>query len=362
MRIAWLAPAADPADDTAALVAELRARHEVTRFDALTAHDFVWQHARQPFDVCVYDLGDSRASAFVWPYLLHYPGIVRLRASSLRASRGGAMLEARRQGEYEAELRFSRARMLRVPLLAARLVVVADAAFAQALQQEYPEARVRSAPPAVPAPGPLDPLPAAPVIVGTCDGIATTSCAQRAARRAHDAGARFELRDYGSVIDAVREAHVLLAMEWPPATEPTEAALVGMAAGRAVVVYEVERTAGWPALDPQTWEPRGLVTGGPAIVISIDPRDADHSLMLAMRRLAADASLRADLGRAARSWWQAHAAPAPAAAAWEALLAEGAALAPPPRPADWPAHLLADGTARAREILDPFGVSVDVLR
>jgi hypothetical protein len=34
---------------------------------------------------------------------------------------------------------------------------------------------------------------------------------------------------------------------------------------------------------------------------------------------------------------------------------------PPPRPLNWPHHLAADGTQRARELLGEFGVTVDFL-
>jgi hypothetical protein len=96
------------------------------------------------------------------------------------------------------------------------------------------------------------------------------------------------------------------------------------------------------------------------IVVTIDPRDEEHSLMLAMRRLASDATLRDRLGRAAHAWWQTHATPAHAAAAWNQILEEAASLAPPARPSDWPKHLGADGTELARAILDEFGLTSDL--
>ena len=146
-------------------------------------------------------------------------------------------------------------------------------------------------------------------------------------------------------------------MSWPPADEPTMA-LAGMAAGKAVVVLEAEHTAGWPALDPQTWQPRGW-TGQRPIVVSVDPRDEEHSLSLALRRLASDAALRHELGTAAHEWWRQHATVDHAARAWRSILAEAATLTPPQRPGNWPRHLTADGTERAREILGEFGDTVD---
>jgi len=133
-----------------------------------------------------------------------------------------------------------------------------------------------------------------------------------------------------------------------------------MAAGKAVIAAELDATADWPALDPQTWRPRGVATSAAPIAVTIDPRDEEHSLMLAIRRLASDAPLRQQLGHAAHAWWHAHATPAHAAAAWMQILQDAVSLAPPPRPADWPAHLGSDGTELARAILDEFGIRSDI--
>jgi hypothetical protein len=94
----------------------------------------------------------------------------------------------------------------------------------------------------------------------------------------------------------------------------------------------------------------------------VDPRDEEHSLSLALRRLASDSSLRGELGRAAQAWWRQHATVDHAARAWRSIIEEAATLTPPQRPANWPRHLTADGTERAREILGEFGTSVDFLR
>jgi hypothetical protein len=97
------------------------------------------------------------------------------------------------------------------------------------------------------------------------------------------------------------------------------------------------------------------------IAIAIDPRDEEHSLMLALRRLARDAGLRRDLATAAQAWWAARATVDHAVAAWQSILHEAAAIAPPPHPLGWPPHLTADGTERARQLLGEFAVSVDFL-
>jgi hypothetical protein len=126
-------------------------------------------------------------------------------------------------------------------------------------------------------------------------------------------------------------------------------------------MFETAASAGWPILDPQTWLPRGFDASGAPIAIAIDPRDETHSLARALRRLAEDRALRGELGHAGYEWWQRHATVAHAADAWAGILTEAAALSAPPRPYDWPRHLTADGTERARDWLAPFGVPVDFL-
>jgi glycosyltransferase involved in cell wall biosynthesis len=194
--------------------------------------------------------------------------------------------------------------------------------------------------------------------VGALDS-SRSALIQRAVRRARDAGASLEL--IADSADSVLEnADILVATTWPPADEMTTA-LAGMATGQVVIVLETESTAGWPALDPQTWQPRGW-TGQPPIVVSIDPRDEEHSLAIALRRLASDPELRRSLGSAARAWSRQHSSLEHAVHAWRSILAEAVTVTPPPRPPDWPRHLTADGTERVREVLAEFGTTVDFLR
>ena len=131
---------------------------------------------------------------------------------------------------------------------------------------------------------------------------------------------------------------VVVALHWPPRGSPQLLPLAAMAAGKPVIVFESAANAGWPALDPQTWQPRGRASDRP-IAVSIDPRDEEHSLVLAIRRLSAEAALRGQLGQAARNWWHAHATPQHASQDWQRILEEAALFAAHSRPAGWPAHL-----------------------
>jgi hypothetical protein len=90
-------------------------------------------------------------------------------------------------------------------------------------------------------------------------------------------------------------------------------------------------------------------------VVSVDPRDEEHSLVLALRRLVSDAPLRTGLGTAARAWWATHATIDQAVASWLPVLRDGAALPAPERPDGWPAHLDADGSRLTRQVLAQCG-------
>jgi hypothetical protein len=378
MRLAWFRPVthvSDPLDDTAALVGALGGDHRIEVFDEARAHDFIRADFRRPFDVCVFELGDTPQHAFVWPYLLHRPGVLRLRSLSLHESRSQALRRRHRERDRALELAFGDWDLTAAPILASRITVVSDAHAAARLQRSFPAARIRVAPlglgsdPADRASLGSDPMNRTTQgvessheggltpIVGAIDSSRNTLI-RRAVGRARDAGAQLELFA-GSAESILEKADIVVAVQWPPADELT-IALAGMAAGRPVIVLETEVTAGWPALDPQTWQQRGW-SNQPPIVVSIDPRDEEHSLSLALRRLATEPALRDSLGSAAHEWWRQHATLDHAVRAWRSILAEAVTAIPPTRPSNWPQHLTADGTERARELLGEFGAAVDFL-
>ncbi|MGH9350327.1 MAG: hypothetical protein ACRD26_24015 [Vicinamibacterales bacterium] len=285
MRFAWFRPAvsttppagraeaAGPADDTALLLRALAARHTIDVIDERRAHDFVWQYARNPHELCVYELGGTPAHQFAAAYAVHFPGIVILRGLP----------------RHDHALR------------AARLVVVPHEPVAQAIADDVPGARVRTLTPGV------EPLSG----------------------------------DADMVINALR---------WPPDGGALTYAMAGLAAGRAVIVFDGPETADWPSLDPQTWEPRAPLPGREPICVSVDPRDEAHSLRLARRRLGDDPALRARLGAAATAWWREHATVRLASEGFEHLLAEARALPKGLVDAD-------DWSSTARRVLDDFGMT-----
>jgi hypothetical protein len=151
MRLAWFRPhpsthVSERLDDTTALVGALGGTHLIEVFDEARAHDFIRQDFRAPFDLCVFELADTWPHAFVWPYLLHVPGVLRLRSLSLHESRTHALRGQHREGDRVQELAFGDWDLAAAPILASRMTVVSDAHAAARLQRVYPAARIRFAP------------------------------------------------------------------------------------------------------------------------------------------------------------------------------------------------------------------------
>jgi hypothetical protein len=336
-RLGWFRPAAEATvpDSSGPLVAELTRHATVEVFDEARAHDFVWMRVRQPFDLVVFELGAAPGYRFVWPYLLHFPDLLYLRGLNLSIRHRWA-------------------------IRAARMVVVDDGYVAEGLQDEFPDARIRAACAGV---GKLD-VPDGPrrahgeLLVGVL-GRAQSEIVERAAARARAAGTAVVLIASDDVRTLAVEADVIVTLDRSGLEVPRIAATAALPLARPLIVLETAATAAWPALDPQTWQPRDPLSSEAPIVISIDPRDEEHSLVLALRRLAGDVVLRERLASAAARWWQRHATVAHAASAWRRIIAEALATSAPRRPADWPGDLTPDGTEMARSILAEFGLSLE---
>jgi glycosyltransferase involved in cell wall biosynthesis len=338
LRIAWFrhidTDSTDPLDATAALVDELRRTHDVDVIVEANAHDFVWQQLQRPWDLCVFELDNTHAHQFVWGYLPNYPGVVLLHSIDVAN--------------------------LRVATLASRAAVVADRGLAERLQARFPSANVRYAPPFAGRARSDDSPATDSVKFAVYDRRARGGHRiDRAFERARNAGATFDVLEKEATPNVLARSDVVIAPAWPPFHAPLTPLLAAMAAGKPVITMETEATAEWPAIDPQTWRPRGLAVAEPPVAVTVDPRDEEHSLMLAIRKLSADAALRGQLGRAARAWAEANANLARAASAWAAVLPEAATLPPPPRPDDWPTQFLVDGSELARDIRAEFGLTSD---
>jgi glycosyltransferase involved in cell wall biosynthesis len=335
LRIAWFrhlnTDSADPLDGTAALIIELRLTHEVDVIVETNAHDFVWQQLQRPWDLCVFELDNTRAHQFIWGYLPNYPGVVLLHSIDVAN--------------------------LRVAISGSRAAVVADPGLAERLQARFPHSNVRYAPPFARHARSDAPASTPSVKFAVFDRRARGRyLIARAFERARNAGATFDVLE-GEETDALARADVVIAPAWPPFHAPLTPLFAAMAAGKPLITMETEATAGWAAIDPQTWRPRGLAVVEAPVAVTMDPRDEEHSLLLAIRKLSSDAALRGQLGRAARAWSEANTTLAQAASAWAAILREATTLSPPPRPDDWPAQFVVDGTELARDIRAEFGLT-----
>ena len=68
-----------------------------------SAHDFVWRAGRHQYDLVVYQVGNSRLHAYIWPYLFRWPGLVVLHDSRLHHARGSAQLQKGEAAAYREE-------------------------------------------------------------------------------------------------------------------------------------------------------------------------------------------------------------------------------------------------------------------
>src|SRR4029079_10168984 len=127
------------------LVSALGDEHEIVVFDEARAHDFIRFEFRTPFELCIYEVADTQQHAFVWPYLLHVPGVLRLRSLSLHDSRTEALRRQHRERDRVLELAFGDWDLITAPVLASRMTVVSDAHAAARLQRAFPIAPIRVA-------------------------------------------------------------------------------------------------------------------------------------------------------------------------------------------------------------------------
>jgi glycosyltransferase involved in cell wall biosynthesis len=68
-----------------------------------SAHDFVWRHRQQPYDLTVFQVGNSSHHDYLWPYLFRYPGLTVLHDAHLHHARAAALLRTLRADDYRAE-------------------------------------------------------------------------------------------------------------------------------------------------------------------------------------------------------------------------------------------------------------------
>jgi len=444
MRIAWFSPLPPDRSGIAAYSAELLPRlaaHQIEAFvddgagpDAVGAatppagitlrgaHDFPWRHARQPYDLTVYHVGNSAAHDYLWPYMVRYPGLVVLHDAQLHQSRAQALIRQKREADFRAEFTYCHPDasplladlvvaglggtlcyfwpMVRVPVEAARVVAVHNRFLAGELAGQFPGSNIRHIRMGVP-----DPLAAAAAPAGDVrrrhgipDGAVVFGAFGRVtpekglstvlrvlaqvapslpALRLLIVGAASsyydlmsEARELGVADRVIETGHVpddalpeylaavdvCLNMRWPTGRETSAAWLRCMAAGKPTVVTDLVHTTDVPSLDLRS---RQVACTDPSekapVCVHVELIDEVNMLRLALRTLAGDAALRAQLGSAARTYWSRHATVELMAQDYERELARAAVLPDPARPPGWPAHLSADGTSMARALAAEVG-------
>jgi glycosyltransferase involved in cell wall biosynthesis len=486
MRLAWFSPfppvKTGVASVSAELVAALRARgHAIDRYPEASAHDFVWRHRLDPYDLIVYQFGNSSHHDYEWAYALNYPGLVVLHDTRLHHARAALLLRERRVAEYRAEFIWNHPDvspdaaelaiagfdsrlyydwpMVRSLVESSRLVAVhGEGARAELLEHLEARLAMRDAREdheevrdllqhVAPRASRLAPRVAAirlghgrivtpaeereartrvrdrhrivedGVLFGTFGGLtpekripqilaafrATLPYAPDArllfagAPAAHydiaaDIAAqgladRVTVTPYlesdEELTDHIAACDVSLNLRWPTARETSGPWLQALAVGRATIVTDLVHLADTPSLDPRTWMENGLSAFGfrlweeatessvPSVLkpkaqspkplcVAIDLLDENHSLRLAMRRLATDGALRADLGAAAREWWRRNYSLDGMVEDYERVMRDAAARPQPP--VTLPAQMRQPGDRKLRTLLEPFGVASPLSR
>ena len=170
------------------------------------------------------------------------------------------------------------------------------------------------------------------------------------------------------VADYLAAADVCVCLRWPSSRETSAAWLRCLAAGRPTIVTDLVHTVDVPAYDPRTWTPLHAPTAIPdarewpvpaePACVSVDILDEDHSLRLAMHRLANDPRLRTRLGRRARALWAERFTLDRMVTRYREMI-DAACAAPMPdaaRRGRLPEHFRTSGTEHASRLLRQMGV------
>jgi glycosyltransferase involved in cell wall biosynthesis len=387
-----------------------------------SAHDFIWRQARGQYDLTVYQLGNSRTHEFIWPYARRFPGLAVLHEARLHHARGRALLLRGETAAYRTLFRWNEPGvhadaaelavagfdgpyyylwpMVRDIVTTSRAVAVHARGAVDLLRETWPdrpieyvplgEGRSTAATPAEreTARAGLQLAPSA-IVFGVFGALTPDKRIAEILRafaglraRIPDAqlllgGAADPSHDWRGLADtlgvsdlrvlpglddrafdaAILAADATLHLRWPSAIETSGPWLRALAAGRATVTTNLAHQTHVPALDPRTWT---LYAGtGPPVTVAVDILDEDHSLGLALRRLAMDRELRETLGRSARRYWEREHTLERMVDGYEDGLARTAALSTAPNGTAQPG--LADPLRQVRAILDDFpGVSCEL--
>jgi len=406
MRIAWFSPFPPERSGIAAYSAELLpllgAGHTIDRIPEWGAHDFVWKHRRDPYNLVVYQLGNAPCHDYIWAYLAAFPGLVVLHDGRLHHARARRLLKDRRFDDYRREFAYDHPdtrpemaeyaveglggsiyyfwSMLRVVLRTAKLVAVHNTRVAADLRADYPGVAVESIRMGVPAIRhdveagrrvrhalqiPDD------AVVFAAFGKVTPEKRIPAIRSALAALRREGMNAWLLLVgdtddspaisaDGIRAtgyvpdeavgsyltaADACLCLRWPTALESSASWLRCLAAARATVLTDLPHLVDIPS----------------SVAMRVDLLNEERDLAEAMRRLASDRHLRDAVARAGHAYWEAGHTLQAMAEDYERLLPAAAACVAPEQ-TDLPSHFRDDHSAAARHITARFGVDVDILR
>jgi len=427
MRIAWFSPLPPAQTGIAAYSAGLlplldASGLEIDRFVEAGAHDFVWRHRQIPYDLVVYQLGNSSWHDYMWGYLFRFPGLVVLHDTRLHHARAAHLLRERRVDDYRREFAYDHPGtppaaaeyaveglrgnpfyfwpMIRAVVESARLVAVHNDFIAGELRERHPQARIErirlGTPARAASPGARDEIrrrhgiPAG-AIVFVAFGLVTAEKRIEPILRALGAltarGVNAHLLVVGAngfqgLDDAIAEhgvadrvhatghvaddriadhfsaGDVSLSLRWPSAGETSASWIESLAAAKPTIISSLPHTADVPSIDARTWRPTRRST--PPVAVSVDLLDEDAALLAAMSRLAEDDALRDALGRAGQEYWRAEHHVSLTAGDYRRVMAQAAALPAGPAPAagGWPAHLTNDYSALLTSIAREIGVDL----
>ncbi|HUE87858.1 MAG TPA: glycosyltransferase family 4 protein [Vicinamibacterales bacterium] len=427
-RIAWFSPLPPTPSGIAAYSAEIlpllaASGLAIDTFTEANAHDFVWRHRRDGYELTVFQMGNAGCHDYMWAYLFRYPGLIVLHDAQLHQAR--ALFLTRRwkprRTDYLAEFRanhpdapadvgelvaaglggtlYHHWPLTRLVIESARMTAVHSAWVAEDLRVRHPAARIEAIEMGVGGVAEASSarlaevrrrhdVPRDAVVLTAIGGVtpekripqlirALGAIAERHPRlhlmlvgsaashydvradaltwgvsdRVHVTGyvADEELNDY------LRASDICSCLRWPTNRETSASWLRCLAAGRPTIVTELAHLADVPTVDPRGWHVRTVGGESPAAVaVSIDLLDEEHSLQLALERLATDEPLRRRLGDAACTWWRTHHQLGPMAGGYVRLIA--AAMETPAPHVSLPPHLKDDGSRQARRLATDLGV------
>jgi len=424
MRIAWFSPLPPAKTGIAGYSASILSRLDgsgldIDRYEQTNAHDFVWRHRRSPYDLVVYQMGNSAWHDYMWAYLFHYPGLVVLHDARLHHARARHLLLTRRRDDYRAEFAYNHPHanpaaaeyvpeglrgagfylwpMVRAVVATARMVAVHNEFVAQELRDAHPAARVERIHLGVSEVTQSASsgnrirsrygIPSGSVVF-LAFGLVTAEKRVEPMLRAFKALAsgpadphlllvgaseffqidallaelqltdRVHMAGYVAddlVPDYLAAADVVVSLRWPTAQETSASWVQSLAAAKPTIVTSLPHTATVPTLDASTW--RSTRQSLEPVAVSVDLLDEDAALLAAMSRLAEDGPLRDRLGRAAQEYWKMEHHVDRMVDDYRRVIAT-AASSPTPRVAGLPAHLTNDYGALAASIANEIGVDL----